>query len=149
MRILVCGGRNFSNRDLVFRELNRLRKTAVIDAVIEGNASGIDRIAGYWARKHRIKNIKFPADWKTYGRSAGPRRNEKMLLEGKPDLVVAFPGGKGTVDMVRRAQSANVPVTFVDCWLETTTDQPRRTDVRPAEMRELPLLDALAPGAAE
>lgn len=114
MRILVCGGRDFADRDLVFRTLDGLAKTDVIDAVIEGNASGADRIAGYWARKHRIKNMKFPPDWRTHGKAAGPVRNEKMLKEGAPDLVVAFPGGRGTRDMIRRAQSANVPVTVVE-----------------------------------
>jgi hypothetical protein len=47
--------------------------------------------------------IEFPANWKVYGRAAGPIRNMKMLLEGKPDLVVAFPGGIGTADMVKKA----------------------------------------------
>ena len=59
----------------------------------------------------------FPADWIRHGRAAGPIRNEQMLREGCPDLVVAFhddPGlGRGTADMVRRALAAGVPVRFV------------------------------------
>lgn len=46
----------------------------------------------------------------TNGKAAGPIRNQRMLDEGKPDLVVAFPGGRGTADMVRRAKAAGVPV---------------------------------------
>lgn len=113
MRILVCGGRNFHDSTLVDQTLDRWHRKAVVDAVIEGNAPGADRIAGYWARKHRIKNIKFPADWQAHGKAAGPIRNERMLAEGAPDLVIAFPGGKGTADMVRRARSAGIETIVV------------------------------------
>jgi hypothetical protein len=81
-----------------------------IDAVIEGDARGADRMAGEWARNHRVENIKFCADWEKLGRKAGPIRNQLMLDEGKPDLVVAFPGGRRTADMVRRARAAGVEV---------------------------------------
>ena len=46
-------------------------------------------------------------------RGAGPERNARMLAEGRPDLVVAFPGGTGTADMVRRAKAAGVRVVEV------------------------------------
>jgi hypothetical protein len=110
MRVLVCGGRDFSDTVRVYRALDELKRHNVIDAVIEGDARGADRIAGYWARKNRIDNIKFPADWDKDGRAAGPIRNERMLREGKPNLVLAFPGGKGTANMKRLAEQAGVPV---------------------------------------
>lgn len=50
------------------------------------------------------------ADWSKYGKAAGPMRNQKMLDEYKPDLVVALPGGRGTADMVSRARVAGVEV---------------------------------------
>lgn len=52
----------------------------------------------------------FRANSRKHGRAAGPIRNQQMLDEGKPHLVVAFPGGTGTADMVRRAQAAGVLV---------------------------------------
>jgi hypothetical protein len=52
----------------------------------------------------------YMADWDGLGRKAGPIRNQRMLDEGKPDLVIAFPGGRGTADMVRRAREAGVEV---------------------------------------
>lgn len=110
MRILVCGGRDFSDRAFIERTLTRLAKVESIDAVIEGNASGVDRIAGFWARQRDIPNLKFAADWEGLGRAAGPIRNQRMLDEGRPDLVIAFPGGRGTADMVRRAKAAGVKV---------------------------------------
>lgn len=110
IRVLVCGGRKFADRDLLNRTLSDLHRTRGIDCIIEGNARGADRLAGFWARKHRIDNIKFDADWARDDKAAGPIRNQRMLDEGRPDLVVAFPGGSGTADMVRRARHAGVRV---------------------------------------
>lgn len=110
MRILVCGGRNFSDAAACYRMLDRIHRERGIDVIIEGNARGADRLAGYWARKHGVENLKFPADWKAHGHKAGPIRNAAMLADGRPDAVMAFPGGRGTADMVRRAREAEIPV---------------------------------------
>lgn len=110
MRVLVCGGRDFSDTDFAYRFLDEFHKHRNIDVVIEGNARGADRIAGYWARRTKIDNLKFEADWELHGKRAGPMRNQRMLDEGKPDVVIAFQGGKGTADMVRRAEEAGVEV---------------------------------------
>jgi hypothetical protein len=51
--------------------------------------------------------------------SAPRLRNQRMLDEGKPDLVVAFTGGGGTKDLVRRAVKAGVSVhevNRIDDW---------------------------------
>lgn len=114
MRVLVCGGRYFENSDLLDKTLRRLASANQIDCIIEGNARGADRMAGFWARKQRIDNLKFNAEWEKYGPGAGPKRNQRMLDEGRPDLVVAFAGGKGTADMVRRARAAGIEVVEVE-----------------------------------
>lgn len=110
MRLLVCGGRDFSDTARAYRVLDKLHRTHGVEVVIEGHARGADRIAGYWARRNGIDNLKFPADWDTHGKAAGAIRNQQMLDEGKPDLVLAFPGGRGTADMVQRARAAGIPV---------------------------------------
>ena len=110
MRLLVCGGRDFSDREHAYRTLDRLARAHQIDVVIEGDARGADRIAGYWARVRKIDNLKFRADWATHGPAAGPIRNQRMIDEGKPDLVLAFPGGSGTADMLKRARAAGIPI---------------------------------------
>jgi hypothetical protein len=107
---LVCGGRDFNDTEFAYRFLDRIHRQHMIDVVIEGDARGADRIAGYWARKNRIENRKFPADWAGFGKKAGPLRNQQMLDEGKPDLVIAFPGGVGTRDMVQRAQKSGIEI---------------------------------------
>jgi hypothetical protein len=57
-----------------------------------------------------VDELAFPADWERHGRKAGPIRNRTMLAVGKPDLVVAFPGRRGTEHMVAIARNANVPI---------------------------------------
>lgn len=111
MRVLICGGRDIRDAEGVYKVLDRLAKGWPPDvAVIEGDARGVDRMAGYWARRNRLTDIKYPADWKAHGKGAGPIRNQKMLEEGRPDIVVAFPGGHGTADMVARARKAGLRV---------------------------------------
>lgn len=114
MRVLVCGGRDFSDCKLVFDTLDQLAKSEVVDCIIEGDARGADRIAGAWAKRRRVDLRLFPADWTKYGKAAGPIRNQKMLDTGRPDLCIAFPGGSGTADMVRRARAAGVNVIEVN-----------------------------------
>jgi formate dehydrogenase assembly factor FdhD len=48
------------------------------------------------------------------------------LSKGKPDLVVAFPGGRGTADMVRKAQTAGVPVHFAYADTHDSSDDGRK-----------------------
>ena len=113
MRVLVCGGREFSNWRLLYSELNRLVGHTV-PIIIQGGAKGADFLGKVYADYFDLETIEYPADWKKYGKAAGPIRNQQMLDEGKPDLVVAFPGGTGTADMVRRAKKAGVKVVEID-----------------------------------
>src|SRR6266403_304742 len=95
MRVLVCGGRDYEDRDAVYAELDALAKEHGWLTIIEGGAMGADRLAQDWARDRYHGTVKVVADWKVYGKAAGPIRNAKMLERGKPDLVLAFPGGNG------------------------------------------------------
>jgi hypothetical protein len=114
MRVLVCGGRFFNDRAMLFRTLDAIHADgAQIDVVIEGEARGADLLAAAWASSRGVALAPFPADWTTYGLGAGPIRNRQMLIEGKPDLVVCFPGGSGTADMKKQALRAGVRVLEV------------------------------------
>lgn len=109
--VLVCGGRGYTNRDKVFDVLNRLHRERIISRIVHGNATGADTFADQWAAG-KVETIIHIPEWDKYGRAAGPIRNQQMLEE-KPDLVVAFPGGKGTQDMVGRAIRAGIKVMFI------------------------------------
>ena len=109
MVVLVCGGRAYQNRTRVFYVLSKLHAERPITHVIHGAATGADTLAGEWARMEAIPCTEYPADWATHGRAGGVIRNQHMLEAG-PDLVVAFPGGRGTRDMITRAGKAGVEV---------------------------------------
>lgn len=115
-RVLVCGGRDYNNAKKVDEVLDSLHAETCegISHIVHGGAKGADALAGRWADTNDVPAIVFPADWKRHGPAAGPIRNEQMIWEGKPDLVVAFPGGRGTADMVRRAHSADINVIEVE-----------------------------------
>lgn len=129
MRLLVCGGRAFGlaprgapalaeaqaerERAGLIWILDAEAARAPVVALAHGGAPGADSLAGAWAEARGLEVEVYEADWEAYGRSAGPRRNADMLRLFQPTLVVAFPGGRGTADMARRAEAAGVTVLRV------------------------------------
>ena len=109
----MCGGRDYDNIQRLSDVLSGLLRDRNITTIISGHARGADQLAETWARNSSIDCLVFSADWDKYGRSAGPIRNRQMLMEGKPDLVVAFPGGAGTANMIKQARKAGVEVIEV------------------------------------
>lgn len=112
MRVLITGGRNYDDQKLLDETLDALHAANGVTTLIHGDASGADRLAQQWAQSRGVSVDPHPADWKKYGRAAGPMRNQKML-DNKPDQLVAFPGGKGTADMIARAKRAGLKVLLV------------------------------------
>jgi hypothetical protein len=110
MRLIVCGGRYYFNREAVFSALHWCAEVYGWLTIIEGGAIGADRLAREWAQLHYHGLVTVKAEWDVYGNSAGPLRNEKMIVSGKPDGVIAFPGGDGTADMKRRAVQHGLPL---------------------------------------
>jgi hypothetical protein len=115
MRVIVSGGRDYTNINSVFQNLDWLDKTYGVEVLIQGGATGADYLAKTWAYERGKLCIEYKADWKTLGRRAGPVRNQQMLDEANPDLVVFFPGGIGTEDMKKRTTKAGIKmVVFYD-----------------------------------
>ena len=112
MRVLVCGGRDYADKGYVYQALDRVWREAPMDTmiVIQGGAKGADALAREWCMERSVEYINVPANWDAHGRAAGPLRNEKMLRKYVPELVLAFPGGRGTEDMIKRAEKAGVPL---------------------------------------
>lgn len=125
MRVLVCGDRNWSDRAMIDICLDQIKGAlAYTDdpgycppaalEIISGMARGADTLAAEWAEANAVPCHRFYARWKELGKKAGVLRNQQMLDEGNPELVLAFhddlDASKGTADMVKRAQRARVPV---------------------------------------
>lgn len=111
-RVLVCGGRDFLDQKFLNSELDRLHARYHFSCLIEGEQRGADIMSRTWAIWRSVMYRPFPVKWGTG--NAGPSRNLQMLVEGLPDLVVAFDtGGPGTANMLKRARKAGfVPVVF-------------------------------------
>jgi YspA, cpYpsA-related SLOG family len=126
VKILVCGGRYYSNWPKVREVLSALCDKhsiyySVTDnwlpsdvTIIEGGQTGADALAASFAIVNWTQLEEYEADWTKFGSAAGPLRNQRMLDEGNPDLVVAFPGNNGTADMTTRARAAGIPVIVVE-----------------------------------
>jgi len=113
MKVLVCGGRDYKNKKAVWEKLNDLNLKKPITSIVQGGAKGADELAAQWACENNIVCHTFKADWDTYGPKAGAIRNKRMALESKPDLVLAFPGGKGTANMIKTAYTYLIPCEVV------------------------------------
>jgi hypothetical protein len=127
MRVLVCGGRNYAQRGRLYFCLDRLHAERGFTLVIAGGARGADTLAAEWAAARDVSCKVYMADWVGLGRKAGPIRNERMLNEGKPELVVAFSGGRGTAHMTRIAREAGVEVIEIPSTMYMI-DQPSPWD---------------------
>lgn len=111
MKVLVCGGRDFNDSLTLGSWLGGIHKNnGPITLLIEGGARGADYMARKFAEWQGIPVKTFHANWDVHGKAAGPIRNRQMLVEGQPDLVVAFEGGRGTANMVQQAEAAGVRV---------------------------------------
>jgi len=124
LKVLICGGRWFSDYELLAKSLDKIN----ISSIISGGCKGADKLAERYAEEHNIPIEIYKPDWNNiskpgaiikygnygpYNAIAGFDRNEKMLLEDKPDLVIGFCGNNGTEHMLRLARKANVKIIHV------------------------------------
>ena len=133
MRVLVCGGRDYKDRKFLFETLDLLdRHMAMFDVVIHGAATGADALANAWAEERRIPVLEFRARWddlnakdavirrsrngRLYNANAGRDRNWRMLIEGRPDVVIGFPGGNGTRHMLGIAREYSIDQVIEAGW---------------------------------
>ena len=124
MRLLVAGGRDYADKERVFRELDAIHLSRRVTLLIQGGGTGADALAKEWAKSRRVPwrageyraawedlsanpaLIRTRRDGRLYNALAGGERNQRMLDRGRPDVVLAFPGGKGTFDVLKRAYAA-------------------------------------------
>lgn len=126
-KVLVTGGRYWTDKERLERELDRLHFLHDFTDLAHGDAGqfnpftrevmcGVDKMAGAWAKTRDIRVQKFPVtdkDWTKYGNDAGPRRNRFMFDTFKPQYVIVFPGGSGTRDMMVYSMSKGAELLYV------------------------------------
>lgn len=107
--ICVCGGREYANREYAFKVLDGARAFYGHVMIKNGAARGADKLSSEWALSRGVPLHEYPADWNTHKKAAGPIRNREMLQSGF-DMLIAFPGGSGTADMVKITKKAGIEV---------------------------------------
>ena len=124
MRVLVCGGRDYADAARVSFVLDHYHAQRPFSVLIHGAARGADALAGVWATLRGVPILDFPAKWDdlealpclvkyrrdgvAYNALAGSNRNAQMIAEGKPEIVIAFPGGRGTRNMLMQARDCRI-----------------------------------------
>jgi len=119
MNVIIAGGRDFNDYELLKRKLNHLlgrwlHLPVQID-VVSGCAWGADRLGERWAKEVGAYVVPFPADWEKYGKAAGPIRNEEMAKYAAGEYCVCFWDGKskGTKDMISLCQKYDINLRVV------------------------------------
>lgn len=108
----VTGGRYYSNKELVYSTLDEVKDVYGPVRLAVGDANGADYLAWQWAVDRNVPYQRFIADWNTYGKMAGPIRNREILDSGV-DLLIAFPGGRGTSGCIMEAEKRMIPVRVI------------------------------------
>ncbi len=119
MIFIVCGGRDYHNRQMVYRGLDHYHAKYGISLIVEGGAEGADKAARLWAIKNHVPFETVEADWNDidvpgavvrthndgtmYNAAAGGMRNQQMIDDYTPDGLIYFPGGSGTENMKQKA----------------------------------------------
>jgi hypothetical protein len=132
LRVLMCGDRNWTDREVIEKVIEVYQP----EIVIEGEARGADTISREVAEAKGIKVEKYPADWDKNGKGAGPIRNLQMLVQGKPDIVLAFHSklseSKGTLNMIMQSIQRDIPVVLfelIDGVLKRSVWKPAKKDI--------------------
>ena len=102
IKVIIAGGRAYKLAEADFSLLDGLP----IEEVVSGGAKGVDSGGESWAESRGIPVKRFLADWKRYGRGAGPKRN--LAMAKYADAVALFPGGKGTASMRKLAEKEGI-----------------------------------------
>lgn len=109
--VVVTGGRDYEDRRVVFDTLDAIHAETPIRRLAQGECrTGADRLARLWALEHGACLVGYHALWQFHGTVAGPIRNRAMINAERPDIVVAFPGNRGTADCCAYAESEGFTV---------------------------------------
>jgi hypothetical protein len=103
MKLIIAGGRNYRISNIDIAALNRIPN---VTEVVSGGCRGADKDGERWAKENKISIKVFNADWKAFGKKAGPIRNR--LMAQYADALALFPGGAGTQNMYNEARIANL-----------------------------------------
>lgn len=111
MKIIITGGRDFRDKEMMFKTLDRIHKKTPIEKLGHGDATGADSLAREWGLNNSVTVVGYPAAW-SIGKNSGETRNLYMFKDFSPDYILAFPGGQGTKDSINFAKKMGYKVVY-------------------------------------
>lgn len=113
MKVIIAGSRHmkFSDAWLIPKAVEASGFS--VTEVVCGLARGADELGRLWAQEHKIPCTKFPADWKKFGKAAGPVRNREMADYADALIVFIWNGSKGSANMLRQMKAFKKPTFAV------------------------------------
>ena len=116
IHLAIVGYRHFNDYALLCREIDAWRSAqpGVVVEIISGGATGADRLAERYAKDNRLALCIYPADWKQYGKSAGPRRNAQIVQRSTHIIAFLHTDSIGTRNTIELAFKAKKPVKVVE-----------------------------------
>jgi len=114
MRIIIAGGRDFIDVDLLWSTMDALLEGVQDVTIVSGGARGADKMGERYADSKNLPVQRYPADWNKYGKQAGYLRNAEMAANA--DALVAFWDKKsnGTRHMIDLAKKAGLTITVIN-----------------------------------
>jgi hypothetical protein len=109
LKVAIVGSRGFPNLQLVIDYVNSLPEDTEI---VSGEARGVDRAAKNAALARGLKYTGFPADWDTYGKSAGFRRNVDVVEYADEIVAFRYNYSPGTSHMIKITLARGKPITI-------------------------------------
>lgn len=101
MKVIVAGSRGITSYDCVLHAiLEAKRRGILVTELVSGTATGVDIIGETIAKEHDIPIVRFPAEWKRYGKAAGYYRNREMAKYADALIAVWDGKSKGTKNMI-------------------------------------------------
>lgn len=107
LKVLIAGSRDFedytSTKDFINYCLKEMGETSSV-TVLSGGCRGTDKLGELYAEEYGYEVRRYPADWKRFGKAAGPIRNEMMVKEA--DIIICFPKteSRGSMSVIRLAE---------------------------------------------
>jgi hypothetical protein len=112
MRVIIAGSRDVTDYEMVLYCVNM--SGFQITEVVSGDAPGVDQLGIRYAWKNKLELYRFPADWETHGKAAGPIRNQEMADNADALIAIRKNLSRGTTDMINRAKAKGLRVYVKD-----------------------------------
>jgi hypothetical protein len=116
MRLMLVGGRHFADEELVNAALTAVHHSLPVSVLIHGGSVGIGAAAEIWAAKAGVNIVRYPPP-RTGSRADNVRRDLFMLEDGRPDALLAFPGGRRTQKLTGFALDSGLQVIRAEALL--------------------------------